>query len=178
MIQIQVSVGDDILKRFGNQLAALGEGKARTVIARALNHEGDKGRTQVKRVLVQQTGIKYGLINTAVKTIPATAASLTYTIEARGDETNLNLFGARQGKRGVSAAPWNKRRVFKHSFVIPAYGGKVFVREGKARFPLKPLFGPNIARELVKDQSAEAFKAGAADIADRVAHEISRVLPG
>jgi hypothetical protein len=31
---------------YGNQLAALGEGQARTALSRALNHEGDKGRTR------------------------------------------------------------------------------------------------------------------------------------
>jgi hypothetical protein len=35
----------------------LGEGQARTALSRALNHEGNKGRTQVKRALVKQTGI-------------------------------------------------------------------------------------------------------------------------
>jgi ParB/Sulfiredoxin domain len=33
--------------------------------AKTLNHEGDKGRTQVKRALVKQSGIKYGAIDRA-----------------------------------------------------------------------------------------------------------------
>jgi hypothetical protein len=53
------------LARYGNALAALGEGQARTALSQALNHEGDKGRTQVKRALVKQTGIKYGAIDRA-----------------------------------------------------------------------------------------------------------------
>lgn len=177
-MDITINLRDDVLHRFGNQLAVLGEGQARVIMSRSLNHEGDKGRTQVKRALVQQTGIKYGLINQAMKTIYSTPASLTYTLEARGTETNLNLFGARQGQRGVSAAPWNTRRVFKSTFMIGRYGGRVFRRVGKSRFPIKPMFGPNIAREIVKDESKAAFEAGSANIADRVAHELSRVLPG
>lgn len=177
-MQITISKADEVLTRFGNQLAALGDGKARIVMSRALNHEGDKGRTQVKRALVKQTGIKYGLINQAVKTIYSSPETLVYTLEARGDETNLNLFGARQGKKGVSAAPWAQRRVFKSTFMVGRYGGKVFRRVGKARFPIKPLYGPNLAREIVKDETAETFRRGAASIADRVAHEIARELPG
>lgn len=175
-MQIKISQRDDVLKRFGNRLASLGEEGARTVMSRGLNHEGDKGRTQVKKALVRQTGIKYGLINQAVNTKYSTPATLTYTIEARGSETNISLFGARQRKKGVSAAPWGKRRIFKHSFVVPRYSGRVFVRRGADRFPLKPLFGPNIARELVKDESRDAFLAGSAGIADRIAHEIDHFI--
>ena len=50
-MQLIISARDQVLARYGNQLAALGEGQARTALSRALNHEGDKGRTQVKRAL-------------------------------------------------------------------------------------------------------------------------------
>lgn len=175
-MEITVDLHDEVLKRFGNQLAALGQDQARVVMSRALNHEGDKGRTQVKRVLVKQTGIKYGEINKAIRTIGSTPATLTYRIVARGDETNISLFGASQGKRGVSAAPWGKRHVFKSTFIVARFSGKVFKRTSSKRFPIKQVYGPNIARELVKDESAAAFKAGSSLIADRVAHEIARVL--
>ncbi|ACI92705.1 conserved hypothetical protein [Afipia carboxidovorans OM5] len=175
-MEIRVDVRDDVLKRFGNKLAALGDGQAAVVMSRALNHEGDKGRTQVKRVLVKQTGIKYGLIHKAMRTVYSTPATLTYTLVARGDETNIALFGARQGKRGVSAAPWGRRHVFKSTFIVGRYGGKVYKRIGPARFPLKQVFGPNIARELLKGETVATFKAGSSSIADRVAHELSRVI--
>ena len=44
-MQLIIRASDQVLARYGNQLAALGEGKARTALSRALNHEGDKGRT-------------------------------------------------------------------------------------------------------------------------------------
>jgi hypothetical protein len=65
-MQLIISAQDQVLARYGNQLAALGEGQARTALSRALNHEGDKGRTQVKRALVTQTGIKYGAVDKAM----------------------------------------------------------------------------------------------------------------
>lgn len=83
-MQLIISARDQVLARYGNVLAALGEGPARTVLTRALNHEGDKGRTQVKRALVKQTGIKYGAVDKAMATIRATPATLTYTLKARG----------------------------------------------------------------------------------------------
>lgn len=177
MIEIRIEVRDQVIARFATQLTALGDGLARRVMMRSLNHEGDKGRTQVKRALVRQTGIKYSQINKAVETIRATPAKLEYTLKATGGETNISLFNARQGKRGVSAAPWGRRQVFKHSFQIPAYGERTYVRTSDERGPLKPLFGPNIARELVKDETAATWRKGTAGVADRVAYEIARVLP-
>lgn len=90
------TASDQVLARFGNALAALGEGQARTALSRSVNHEGDKGRTRVKRARVKQTGIKYGAVDKAMVTVRATPATLTYTLKARGDETNIAWFGGVQ----------------------------------------------------------------------------------
>ena len=167
---------DSILSRYANQIAYLSDGQIKQSFARALNHEGDKGRTQVKRVLVTSTGIKYSLINQALSTHRANRNSLEYRLEFDGDETNLNLFGARQTKKGVSAAPWNVRRIFPHTFMIGAYGGKVYSRVGPKRFPIQGKYGPNLAREVVKGEPAAAWQIVGPGLADRVGHEISRFL--
>lgn len=178
MTRVVISMADQILNRYGNQMAALGERDARKALSRALNHEGNKGRTQVKRALVRQTGIKYGQINRAVTTIPSTVSTLTYIIRGAGNETNIALFGARQGKRGVSAAPWNTRRVFRSTFMVGRFGGNVFKRTSRKRFPIKGVYGPNIGRELVKDEARALFETTVAqNIANRVGHEIGRLLP-
>jgi hypothetical protein len=176
IMQLTISVRDKVLARYGNALAALGEGKARTALSRALNHEGDKGRTQVKHALVKQTGIKYGAVNNAMATIRATPATLTYTLKARGGETNIAWFGGVQRRKGVSAAPWKKRRIFARSFIVPRFG-RAFIRTSKSRLPIRPLYGPNLARELVKDSSAAAWQSGVANVVVRVGHEIGRMLP-
>lgn len=175
-MQLIITAQDQVLARYGNALAALGEGQARTALSRALNHEGDKGRTKIKRALVKQTGIKYGAVNKAVATIRAKPATLTYTLKARGDETNIAWFGGVQRRKGVSAAPWRKRRIFRHSFIVPRFG-RAFIRTSKKRLPIRPLYGPNLARELVKDSSANAWQGGVVNIVARVGHEISRMLP-
>jgi len=175
-MQLIISTQAQVLARYVNALASLGEGQARTAMSRALNHEGDKGRTQVKRALVKQTGIKYGAVERAIATIRATPATLTYGLKARGDETNIAWFGGVQRRTGVSAAPWNKRRIFARSFIVPRFG-RAFIRTSKGRLPIRPLCGPNLARELVKDNSAGAWPSGVANIVARVGHEISRLLP-
>ena len=126
-MQLIISGRDQVLAKYGNALAALGERRARTAMSRALNHEGDKGRTKVKRALVNQTGIKYGAVDKTMATVRATLATLTYTLKARGDETNIAWFGGAQRRKGVSAAPWNKRRIFRHAFIMPRFG-RAFIR--------------------------------------------------
>jgi hypothetical protein len=175
-MQLIVSARDQVLARYGNQLAALGEGQARTAMSRALNHEGDKRRTQVKRALVKQTGINYGAVDKATATVRATPATLTYTLKARGDETNIAWFGGVQRRKGVSASPWNRRRIFTRSFIVPRFG-RAFMRTSRNRLPIRPLYGPNLARELLKDSSAAAWQSGIANIVARVGHEIGRMLP-
>ena len=46
-MRLTINAKDQALMRFGNQLAALSRGQAAVAMSRALNHEGDKGRTQV-----------------------------------------------------------------------------------------------------------------------------------
>lgn len=171
-----VIVGDKIYERFGRTLQNIADRDARRVLMRALNRGGDQGRTAVRRSLVEQTGIKYGMIHRAVHTARATPADLTYMLIASGNETNLSLFGARQRKKGVSAAPWKRRRLFRNTFIIRAYGGKVFKREGKKRGPLDPLWGPNIAREVVRDPTLGAWATVGPFVLQRVGHELSRLF--
>ena len=134
-MQLVISARDQVLTKYVNELAALGDGRARSATSRALNHEGDKGRTQVKRALVKQTGIKYGAVDKAMATVRSTPATLTYTLKARGDETNIAWFGGVQRRKGVSAAPWNKRRIFARSFIVPRFG-RAFVRRKTATIVL------------------------------------------
>jgi len=110
-MQLIISAQDQVLARYGNALATLGEGQARTALSRALNHEGDKARTQVKRALVKQTGIKYGAVDQAMATIRATPATLTYTLKARGDETKHCLVRRRATSQG---------RLHARAFGLPA----------------------------------------------------------
>ena len=182
MTSVVVST-DSIMSRYADKILALGDQRSHVAFARALNHEGDKGKTPVKRALVKATGVKYGLINRGMKTRRASAGNLSYTLEQSGNETNIGLFGAVQRKSGVSAAPWNIRRVFRSkdgargSFINPNTG-KVLIRTTSASYPLEPLFGPNLAREIVKDEPRSAWEVVPIRLADRIGHELARMVEG
>lgn len=151
--------------------------RKRKALRRALNHTGDKTFTIVRRVLAKQMGLTQGdLMRRGLSKRRANESSMTYEIIGRGGFIPLKDFRARQGARGVSAAPWGERRMFKSTFIVPSLGGNVFKRAGRKRLPIEKLWGPAIPRELVKDATAQAFQATvAASLVPRVEHEV-RVL--
>lgn len=181
---------DEHLARYANQLGALGAGQAARIMSMALNQEGDKGRTRVRRALMEQTGIRSHQIRKVLRTKRAGPGHLAYELEAKGDETNISMFGLKvtwhegsamgqiRKMQTVSAAPWNTRRVFPGVFSIPQFGNKVFKRWGKERFPLKAVYGPNLAREIVKAQSRTEFGTIAPKVGVRVGHLLGLVLSG
>jgi hypothetical protein len=160
-----------VLERAGHNI--------KPALRRAINHTGDKARTQIGRVLVKQTGLKYGKVRQALHTAPASNAMLVYRIIAHGSYMSLKEFGPRQTKRGVSAAPWGKRHLFPHAFIAPSLGGHVFVRKGKERFPIHKLFGPAIPAEMVKAESKAAFeRTVATELPARLVIEVNAILAG
>ena len=140
----------DIIKRIGD--------KSEYAVRKAIDEVGNKTKTQVIRAVAQQAGVKVGRARAVIRSTQAMGAgSGVYTIIARDVTMSLKEFGPRQTAKGVSAAPWRKRQVFNHTFTGP--GGHVFVREGKARLPIRKLWGPAIPKEMTKDVAEETFFA-------------------
>lgn len=54
------------MQRLGNAMGRLDSHQRHLVLQRAVNHTGDKARTQVIRTLAKQTGLGYGVIKNAV----------------------------------------------------------------------------------------------------------------
>ncbi|MFD2679109.1 phage tail protein [Camelimonas lactis] len=169
--------GGNAIRQMADKLRRIGEREAREAASRAVNRGGDMAKTAMTRELVRATGINYQKVKTVMTTRRSLPATLSYTVEGRGNETNVGLFKARQVKRGASAAPWNKRKIFRKSFIVPAFGGKVYVRRGAERFPLKGLFGPNIAREMRKGEPLNAWDRTAQNVTERrLLHELGRLF--
>lgn len=84
--------------------------------------------------------------------------------------------GSVSSMRGAEATAWNVRRQFPGSFIA---GGKVRVRVGEGRFPLRTLSGPVLANELAKPDRPNVPKAEAylaLDLERRVVRHIMRSL--
>nr|USU32912.1 hypothetical protein NG677_04215 [Methylobacterium sp. OTU13CASTA1] len=179
------------LARVGNLFAAAA-GKAPLALARALNHTGAKAKTQMVRALVIQTGLKRPTFVRALKPSNASAGRLSYEITSYGGDVSLKYFGARETRKGVSAAPWNDRGIYDGTFMKAGWfpnrvskgnwNGQVWRRTGTAtasgmdRFE-KQKSGLFIPEEMVRDESAKAFNDTASrDLGDRLAHELTRII--
>jgi hypothetical protein len=95
------------------------EGRARKAYSRAINHTGRVVGNEAGRALSDQTGLPKSTGKRAVRRNVgrSTPATLTYTINGEGGDISLRYFKPRETRPGVSAAPWNNRQVFAHTFM-------------------------------------------------------------
>jgi hypothetical protein len=149
---------DDVRIRFEAACLHLGEGEARRVFSMALNKEGRKSFTQMRRSLAKQSSIPRGAVNEATSFRSASRNALSTTTTGSGRALPLSFFGAKQFSYGVRAKIWGKAQTFRSAFVVTRFNNGVFKRTGKARFPIEQLWGPSIAKEMLRDQAYEAWK--------------------
>lgn len=174
------------IARASNLFHAAGK-NAPLALIRAINHTGDKARTQMRRVLVQQTGLTAKTINKAVTPKHAFNGG-AYEIKSKGGDIRLKFFKARETQAGASAAPWNKRAVYAGTFMkggkfpkrvaLRTGGGNVFKRTGSGRKPIAvQRSGLFIPTEMVTGSSEAAFYSTIeSQLPNRIAHELYRVL--
>lgn len=146
------------------RLAARVEGANARLLAQTLNRAMAPSATKVRRELADHTGAPYRRVSAVVVPYKASASNLTYQVDAKDGWMSLKDFSAREVRAGTSAAPWKKRRLFTGAFMmggpkgrrvpIAKLNGHVFVRSSKERLPIRKLWGPNIAREMIRDGAA------------------------
>lgn len=157
---------------------------AHRLMGRAIRREGDKVRSAVTTALARQTGAgRQGVLKAlregtrrAKGGFGVTRSALEYRIDARGEYLALKLFKARPTKRGVSAAPWNERRIFRGTFFAKMKSGHigVFKRDGDGRTPISELWGPSIPNEMVKGETKATFDRATAGLEGRILLEVAR----
>jgi hypothetical protein len=139
------------LHRLSNAMGRLDSHQKHLVLQRAVNHTGDKARTQVVRTLAKQTGLPVGVIKKALRVGRAYGASadpeqfvkaqasnrpgsLVYVVSSKGGDISLKYFKARETMSGVTAAPFGKRKLFAGTFLR---GGKFPERNSSFGVPTK-----------------------------------------
>ena len=175
-VQIVIKDLDQTRVRYEAMVQRVGEGSAALAFSRALNHEGRKSFTAVKRALRKQTGIPPFMITAAMAFRSSSRRNLRTIISGSGKELPLSLFKPAQFSYGVRARVWGKHQIYRSAFIIASYGGNVFHRTSKKRFPVEQMFGPSIPKEMVKDQTLETFERSGNAIMDRAMHELARIL--
>ncbi len=186
--QLVIQPLDDVAARYGDTLLGMGRGKAQRVMGRALNYEGAKVFTSVRRAVREQSSIPTWVLWRAMRARKASTrlgGSLEFAIIGIGRELSLRYFGPRQFAAGTRAKVWGRFQMYDEAFMGPRpgvvsakLGGHVFTRTTSRRFPIKRLSGPSVPREMVRDQSRAVFEASMPNIVNRIGKQIAAVLRG
>lgn len=187
-MQLHVRLNDDQLKRYQNQIAALGEGKARVGIARAVNRVTRSAQGKVIRAIAKQTSIPRAIVRKGVR-ISLAAHKGTEPIQgviySSGYPVPMKYFGAKQFSFGVRAKIWGESQRFPSYFINagrwnsgnPVANGHVFKRVGSSRLPIEKQDGPSIPEGMVAGESVHAFQSTVeAMLPPRISHELGRLL--
>ncbi|PID95779.1 MAG: hypothetical protein CSA85_00470 [Alphaproteobacteria bacterium] len=178
------------LQRFENLLGALGA-DAPKAVSRAVNHTGDKAKTQVIRTLAKQTSLPQKIVRKTINASPLTQRAskndLSYVIAAAGADISLKYFRARETRKGVTAFVRGKRKLYESSFlrggsfthgrVTLNMGGHVFLRVGGRMDLEKQKSDVVIPKEMVDGATRDAFERTVSEqLPRRLDHEIGRIL--
>ena len=146
-------------QRFGSV-----KGKLQPALIGVVKDVGPVAMRAMKGALPGQTGLKAKVINKGLK---GRMTGNAYVIQSKGGDIRLKYFGARETAAGVSAAPWNNRKVYAATFTRAGWwpdrkqkiaGGHVLRRKTGAKYPLEVVrSGLYLAEEMVKGESAEAL---------------------
>jgi hypothetical protein len=171
-MRVRFLEADDVRIRFEAACNRLGESEARRAFSMALNKEGRKSLTQLRRSLSQQSSIPRGAVNAATRFKSASRSTMSTVTSGTGRHLPLSFFGAKQFSYGVRAKIWGRAQTFRSAFVVKRYGGGVFKRTGKARFPIEQLWGPAVPVEMLRDEAYAAWT----DQHPRVLKESARLI--
>jgi len=154
-------------------LSKLTNSEAMQPLREGLYEGGDKVRTKVRKALKVQTNVsKYTSITSRVD---SRKNGLSYGITGEGKGLPISEF-PHSAPGNIVATPWGKEHRFKRSFVKPDTGAFV-ARLSSKRFPIRKLFGPSLAKEIVKDQSLDAFETGVrTDVVPAIEKRLARMF--
>nr|BDD46856.1 hypothetical protein 20 [bacterium] len=170
-----VSIKSD-LKQFKRKLTSLERDAYPKAVVRTLNRVGGSARTASAKHIAPLMESRQGDVKRRIRQEKATKRRLWSTLIASGRPLRLMAFKARQTASGVKAKAWGQTKIYKHTFIAPfKAGGKakkgVFVRKGKARLPIKQLWGPGVTQlfkqkendtvmeRTVRERFAKEFRA-------------------
>ena len=139
----------------GKAFAAIGRSARSDTLARPLNEAGDRLSPKIKDKLQKWTGLRRtGVVLHSMSKHRASGGHLSYAIKVQSGwfaVTQVN-FGASwsQSSAGVSHGAWQGGNTERGTFIR---GGVAYRRPSSDRYPLKVIYGSNVARELERHAS-------------------------
>jgi hypothetical protein len=187
MARLELDSAD--LKRILGKFDRIGRTVDDRILRQELNRAGRQLRTDLTRRVKADLGrLPVGTIRRRIEVIGVyNQGDGDVVLEERIRKRPINLarFGARQTKRGIKAirVAGSTRGPFRHGFIIAAKFGdggstKIAVeRVGRARLPVKGLFGPTIMGTAVPHAPKSLATAGEkllANVQRRISSEMRR----
>lgn len=166
--------------RLQRKLSAIEKQALPKARVRALNRTASSVRTVTVRGVAKAMGTRQKNVRSRVKVLKATtggepAARISY----KGKGLNMVEFRARQTKRGVSAAPWGSRKLFRHAFITEINGARIVMVRRKygermvGRLPIRAILGPGVAKTAMEPDVESAREAA---IRERFPKELEHQL--
>lgn len=188
-MRIEISAGDDVLKRFHNQLGALTDKRAHQAQARAINRVTGMVYGRVARAAAKQSSIPLKIVRGQMRkrTVrPGSAQALQGSVYATGRPLSLKVFKAKQFSYGVKVKTNGKFNRMPGLFIKAGSfrgvknvaGGHIFQRDTRASLPIAKQYGPSVPEHIIKDAARAEFERTVRDMLPaRLSHEIGRLLP-
>lgn len=123
-----------------------------------INRSLSKLKTRVKRRISQKTGVSQKSISDLITIQKASANHPVGKMTIRDRTPNAIRFGARETRKHLSVRTFRKRQTIKTGFIGNA-GRTAFRREpGAKRLPIRPVYGPNVARAFGAPKNMAVYK--------------------
>ncbi len=174
------------LKKLQRDLTALEYKAAPRATVRTINMLAERAKVASAKSIAKDLGSRQAGVKRRITTRKASFKQLWATLVAHGRSLQLIEFvvGSKKptqqagGKRGlVRTKIFGKRKSYSHAFIAPRRKGDsktaVYVRKGKARNPVRMMFGPGIEALFKAAKNDEIMQQV---VRDRFAAEFARNL--
>lgn len=126
--------------------------RQRSAVSRAINDGMGRYQRALKRRVIAWTGLRHNVKSLQdFKTLWSTPATLTSVLTISSKHTKITVanYNARWNRRmpGVTHSAWNRPQLATGAFLAFKHG-IAFKRVAKGPRGLRPLWGPNVAREV------------------------------
>ncbi len=148
--------------------------------ASAINRSLITARAEIVRAVRKEYVIKAEDVRSTIRVTNASAASPMGQIKSMGGPIPLVKFDASKDNPVRARVKKNgAKKPIKHAFrqtMGNGYQG-LWIRAGKARYPLKQLYGPSIPQMIGNENVIKSVEEKAIETLDkRIDHEINRIL--
>lgn len=166
MSDVKISIFSDV-EDVHKMFFALGRDNRDRFLRYSINQVGRKAYTETIRTMSKNLSMRQYLLRGKaggkglIRRHMASDRNLEFSIRARSRHLFISEPFFRpiwsRSRKGVSSMYYGKRRTFKGSFLARGKdSGKIiaFIREGKSRYPIRPIFGFNPAVEMLKEKNS------------------------